>query len=732
MACITVWGQSPRYGEQVYLHLDKPYYLAGDTIWFQGYVLETITHTLKSRSKLLHVALADHDGKGLMERIYQVNEGISEGYFVLPDSLDGQLYQLNAYTYLMKKQGNDSFFRLIFPIVNYATKLFVNDLNQQQDMPDFPDLKIANRILEADRINHLEIGIVKKSVDLVGDSIKLFLGDQLYMELAVEEQDLMRIPIIPQGEKLRVVYEYEDNRKESVIPVQKSIPIQLIQDSNSSKYILYITPPDRSNYDLEVQYYGQKLVNVSFEGKRLYKMDLPFVDLLPGRISLLLKNENGEQVFEDHFIHQNSSLKIDLQDSIFQLRSKHQITLESSDPNPIIGSLTIYKADDLSARVHASRDFDFFLDAASEYEDYDFAISTQDQRLILKSEFVTSGDTRSWRTVRQDTLRIEEDYLITDIEFETLQNAHNIFITLIGDHSNVYCEPFEASTHYSFYVPLEFLGSQFFVNTMSGYGLPENQSYLKFDTFSASKALYQSITPDAIQHIYQSASENSMIRATYFPNLSQSESSKISDLPSLIDPDYTEYMDEYITLNGLAEIDFEVMNDIKFRELEDRLTVYTEKKDPYTGETIGFHEHAALLLLNGVPVWDATSLMEMPFEAIDSIAVSHSAMDYFGQEVGGVVSIYTDDPVNHIRQYVGYSSHQLPELVTSKSVINTPEKNLPFVNERILWKPSIKFNRRLEMEFETPDIAGDYIVEFQGITAEGQPLTSLRKISVVE
>lgn len=50
-------GKTPQ--EKLYLHLDKSYYGAGETIWFKGYLLNAITHRDNSPSNYIYVELVD-------------------------------------------------------------------------------------------------------------------------------------------------------------------------------------------------------------------------------------------------------------------------------------------------------------------------------------------------------------------------------------------------------------------------------------------------------------------------------------------------------------------------------------------------------------------------------------------------------------------------------------------------------------------------------------------------
>src|ERR1700679_732513 len=45
--------------EKVYLHMDKPYYGAGDTLWFKAYVVTGARHYLSGISYVLNVDLVN-------------------------------------------------------------------------------------------------------------------------------------------------------------------------------------------------------------------------------------------------------------------------------------------------------------------------------------------------------------------------------------------------------------------------------------------------------------------------------------------------------------------------------------------------------------------------------------------------------------------------------------------------------------------------------------------------
>lgn len=107
---------STRPQEKVYLHTDKPYYAAGDTVWMKGYLVDAAFHEADSISRVLYVNLTNETGELIDRRILEAANGYSVGEFVLPDSLAEGRYQLTAFTNWMRNATEDFFFRKNFQV----------------------------------------------------------------------------------------------------------------------------------------------------------------------------------------------------------------------------------------------------------------------------------------------------------------------------------------------------------------------------------------------------------------------------------------------------------------------------------------------------------------------------------------------------------------------------------------------------------------------------------------
>jgi len=107
--------------EKVYLHLDKPYYGAGDTIWFKGYIVSGALHNLSALSSVLNIDLIDEHNTIKRTIKLPVISGITYGDFPLPDTLREGSYRIRAYTNWMRNSGPEYFFDKTLAIINGVT-----------------------------------------------------------------------------------------------------------------------------------------------------------------------------------------------------------------------------------------------------------------------------------------------------------------------------------------------------------------------------------------------------------------------------------------------------------------------------------------------------------------------------------------------------------------------------------------------------------------------------------
>jgi hypothetical protein len=98
--------------EKIYVHMDKPYYVPADTLWFKIYVVNAVNHQPDSASGVVYVDLINQQSKEVVvHKLLQAVAGKSSGCIVLPEQLSPGKYQLRSYTNWMLNFPEELFFQ---------------------------------------------------------------------------------------------------------------------------------------------------------------------------------------------------------------------------------------------------------------------------------------------------------------------------------------------------------------------------------------------------------------------------------------------------------------------------------------------------------------------------------------------------------------------------------------------------------------------------------------------
>jgi hypothetical protein len=117
--------------EKVYLHMDKPFYAAGEDIWFKAYITIGEKHQLSALSAVLNVELINEKDSVKQSVKLPVSNGVTWGGFALPDSLKAGNYRIRAYTNYMRNAGDEYFFDKTFVIGNSVNNNIFTKVNYQ-------------------------------------------------------------------------------------------------------------------------------------------------------------------------------------------------------------------------------------------------------------------------------------------------------------------------------------------------------------------------------------------------------------------------------------------------------------------------------------------------------------------------------------------------------------------------------------------------------------------------
>lgn len=222
--------------EKTYLHFDKPYYAAGDTMYFKAYVTAGEQHALSGISGILHVDLIGATGKIERSIKLQLNGGTGWGDFALADSLPPGNYRVRAYTRWMRNEGN--YFEKVIAMASVHTEKVFEHAVKNAKAETRPDIQfmpeggslvygIASKIaFKALGTNGLGIGVKGIVMDNMNQEVCTFESSHLgmgYFNLKPE-----------QGKSYRARLTYASGGRDMIdlpLPVSSGITLSVNNDS---------------------------------------------------------------------------------------------------------------------------------------------------------------------------------------------------------------------------------------------------------------------------------------------------------------------------------------------------------------------------------------------------------------------------------------------------------------------------------------------------------------------
>ncbi|PJJ60772.1 hypothetical protein CLV45_2205 [Hymenobacter chitinivorans DSM 11115] len=107
-----------RLPEKLFLHVDRPFYVSGEIMWFKVYAVDGVLHKPLTTSKVAYVELLDKEQKPVLQGKIALQNAAGQGTFVLPKSLASGTYTVRAYTNWMKNFPPEYYFHSTITVVN--------------------------------------------------------------------------------------------------------------------------------------------------------------------------------------------------------------------------------------------------------------------------------------------------------------------------------------------------------------------------------------------------------------------------------------------------------------------------------------------------------------------------------------------------------------------------------------------------------------------------------------
>jgi TonB-dependent SusC/RagA subfamily outer membrane receptor len=342
--------------EKAYLHLDKPYYSAGESLWFKAYLTEGMTNFPDTISVPLYVELIDNQaGKLIDQRIIKLEGGFGYGDFQLADSLRAGFYRLRAYTSWMRNFDEELMFTKDFKVYRAGEEPPVKLNAQDIDFQFFPE---GGYLVEG-----IESRLAFKAADATGKGIPIsgYLlsteGDTV-MNFQSEHLGMGFFRFKPEaGKSYYADIKYQNiYNKRFEIPEVKKQGYTLAVDNTSNKTLVrvFITN-NTTNPNAQMLLIGQSRGVALYAGKAQTGKKMSFIsipkDKFPAGVVQFtlfdesLKPQCERVVFMEPTKQLNISIKPD-KDS-YKTREKTNLDIEVKDNEgkPVEGNFSLVVSD---------------------------------------------------------------------------------------------------------------------------------------------------------------------------------------------------------------------------------------------------------------------------------------------------------------------------------------------------------------------------------------------------
>ncbi|GEO07443.1 hypothetical protein AAE02nite_51070 [Adhaeribacter aerolatus] len=753
--------------EKLFMHLDRPLYVGGETMWFKIYTVDGATNKPLHLSKVAYVEVTDKENQWVLQAKIALQDGAGHGSLVVPVTLNSGNYTVRAYTNWMKNNSPEFYFQQPITIVNtrrpldnkpgkdsvvYAAQFFPEGGHLVQGLKS----KVAFKITDNSG----------KGVDAAGEvtdangntvaqfqTLKFGMGNFSFTPAGPEPyRALIRLPNgqtltrnLPPAQAQGYVMHLDDSSPENIkIAVHSSLT------SGSPAELLYLLAHTRgSNAIAKSEILAQGQVSFTLAKNALAE----------GISHLTIFNSRKQPVCERLYFKQpTQKLTIQAKPDKNQYATRQKVNLDltasstSGTATPANLSMAVYRLDSL--QTPPGTDIRSYLwltsDLIGNIENPAFYF--QEGNILAHEALDNLLLTQGWRRFRWPEIFAKSQPVpefIPEVngplirgkvtERATGAPAPNIttYLAAPGKHIRLYNATSNAGGFIQFEAK-DFYGPKEIV-VQSNFSKDSLYHFEIFSPFSPKYAarllptlrLTEQQRPEiALRHLQMEVQE------AYYDKFQ-----RLVKLPTVDSLAFYGTPDEKYLLDNFTR--FKVMEEV-MREYVPGVMVRIRKGGFHflTLDRINktFFQQNPMVLLDGVPVFDINKIMAFDPLKIHKLEVITSRYFHGPQLYEGLVSYTTYDgdlagfPLDARALLQEYEGLQIPREFYAP-VYDTSQQQqsrLPDLRNLLYWAPQLKIgaNGKQPVGFYTSDQDGDYLVVIQGLSQEGQAGSVLIPLSV--
>ncbi len=755
----AVAGYQP---EKAYLHLDRPAYLVGETIWFKMWVTDE-NLVPADLSKIGYIEVIGSENQAVIQAKVSLKNGRGEGALFIPTDLPSGNYLVRGYTAWMKNFSDAHFFEAALCLINPFSPLPVAppDRTAERAGPDlqfFPEggsalPGIENKIaFKAQGPDGKGLDFTGKLVDQNGHTVVEFrplvhgIGHFLFnpgkgltykAEITDEKGSRHTFPfdVIKEGEYAVRLTEKENELEIKVSPGNRN-------EAAGTLHLLH--------------YNGSK--STGFQSRPeggTARFTLSKTKLKPGVNVFVVFDQNLKPVAERLYFNLSgteASAAVSVDKAAFKKREKISLNFKTSGLSDTLeASVSVFLADSLpqpaQPGIGAYLLLTSELKGIIENPGYYFEKGNTDTGKALDNLMLTHG----WRRYKTEHLLDggpAPEYLPEmrgHIITGKITSADNLPLNhwpVFAAYPSIKIAPWVGMSDEKGRFILEarnFTGARELV-FQTNYRMDSTCRISVDSPFAPAGNAAARLTPLALTSEMQNdilkRSINMQVVNSYYP---QKKAVPATDsIPFYGKPDYRYYLDDYTRFPTMEEILSEYVPAVNIRLRKGKY--YTRVIE--TGVHTQLFTEDPLLLMDGIPVFDTDRIIHFdPLKVQRADVVNR--MYYLGAlTFPGIVSYstYTHDlagfevdPRALILAYDGALGNR--DFYAPRYDRNLKNSHrMPDLRNLMHWSPSVRIapGKETVLDFYTSDQPGNYKIVVQGLSAKGEPVSTVSQFGVTD
>lgn len=739
----------------VFLFFNQNIYTPGDTAYFSAHFLTEDLAPIGGR-QVIRVELIDQSGSLVFFENIAVKEGKGSNQVAIPADLKAGVYQWVAYSDWMKNFGSEFYFRQDFLLVS-KNNLVSGLKNVEATLNFFPEggslvssvpnsmvvtsnVKITTPVTISDQdgnqVTQIEFSEGKRSHFVFTPKT----NTSYYAEVEYQDKPL-RINL-PTASKEGFVMRL------SALQDLIKLDIRTPRESKSRGENLWLVVSARS----EVYFSAA----VRFDDRELITVQFPSAELPAGICYATLFTEQGEVLSERMFAVKSSSevkAGVEKNQLTYTPRSPVELKVSLKDQlgNPIQGefAVSVYNQKLFNTQLAAPQ-IDQYLYVKSDLPDFNGMDSYSEKDLDLL--LITQRNKRlDWKEIYEGNLKAVHSFKSLIQYSGRVINKENGQPVTDSARVVVYLQKnmmgYEATTHKDGSFDLAFLfdfwNDDEIFYTVEGRKGKELNAKVEWGIDSSSHLPLKPMIEGETSSSYAVfANRKRLMDRSYnfYNNADAGKKISLSEDPNhdfedeLTGVDYSVKVDEYVLFPTMEELIREVVPSLLHRKVRGNSIVRVVLPDG------AIPREDPLFIIDGIMTKKTNYFLQLKPSDIISIKVVRTAskLNRFGtMGLNGIVLVYTKG-IDHKKlksENTLISVKGLNKATPFRVPVHaaSSDQRVPDFRSTLYWNPAVNINARGEgtIKFSASDDVGNFMIQIQGITSDGQPFSHLDSIRVV-